>query len=311
MASIVAWALAGADQIGGGAGAEQQADGLDEDRLARAGLAGQDVEAAARTRPRRPRSPQGCGCGGSAACGRNFHRIIRLTAFWTRATLPCLRCPSGALPMLSEASLHTLGTLVLALQVQEGAAPLAGSGNVIELVRETGPVNQAVLVILVLLSDRVVGHHPAEGAGRIASIAAAERARSSTSSAGAAKFSEVQAVCPSLPASPLVGVFQAGYAELNAQFRLTGAASPANPGAPAPRPILKSLAAVDRALLRASAVGGEQAREAGDVPGDHRQRGAVHRALRHGVGHHDHLRPHRRDRVDEPGDRRARASPTR
>ncbi len=30
----------------------------------------------------------------------------------------------------------------------------------------------------------------------------------------------MQAVCPSLPASPLVGVFQAGYAEINAQFRL-------------------------------------------------------------------------------------------
>jgi biopolymer transport protein TolQ len=70
------------------------------------------------------------------------------------------------------------------------------------------------------------------------------------------KFSEVQSVCPSLPASPLVGVFQAGYAELNAQFRITGApATPAaNPPAPAARPTLKSLAAVDRALLRAAAV---------------------------------------------------------
>jgi biopolymer transport protein TolQ len=67
------------------------------------------------------------------------------------------------------------------------------------------------------------------------------------------KFSEVQAVCPSLPASPLVGVFQAGYAELNAQFRLTGGQPAANPAAPAPRPMIKSLTAVDRALLRASA----------------------------------------------------------
>ena len=32
------------------------------------------------------------------------------------------------------------------------------------------------------------------------------------------KFSEVQAVCPTLPASPLVGLFQSGYAELNAQL---------------------------------------------------------------------------------------------
>ena len=34
-----------------------------------------------------------------------------------------------------------------------------------------------------------------------------------------AKFSEVQAVCPSLAHSPLVGMFQAGYAELTAQLR--------------------------------------------------------------------------------------------
>ena len=62
------------------------------------------------------------------------------------------------------------------------------------------------------------------------------------------KFSEVQAVCATLPASPLVGVFQAGYAELNAQFRLSGPQA-ANPAGPAPRPTLKSLTAVDRALL--------------------------------------------------------------
>ena len=33
------------------------------------------------------------------------------------------------------------------------------------------------------------------------------------------KFSEVQSVCPSLHDSPLVGLFQSGYAELNAQLR--------------------------------------------------------------------------------------------
>ncbi|MFM8532475.1 MAG: MotA/TolQ/ExbB proton channel family protein [Acidimicrobiia bacterium] len=68
-----------------------------------------------------------------------------------------------------------------------------------------------------------------------------------------AKFSEVQAVCPSLAESPLVGMFQAGYAELTAQLRLSHPAA-ATPGAPAPRPTLKSLAAVDRALLRASSI---------------------------------------------------------
>jgi len=77
------------------------------------------------------------------------------------------------------------------------------------------------------------------------------------------KFSEVQAVCATLKDSPLVGLFQAGYAELTAQLRLqtppTAAAGspPAAAGSPpaaAARPTLKSLAGVDRALLRASSV---------------------------------------------------------
>jgi biopolymer transport protein TolQ len=73
------------------------------------------------------------------------------------------------------------------------------------------------------------------------------------------KFSEVQAVCGSLKASPLVGLFQAGYAELTTQLRQNApAADPpiagSNPRTPAARPTLKSLTAVDRALLRASVV---------------------------------------------------------
>ena len=71
------------------------------------------------------------------------------------------------------------------------------------------------------------------------------------------RFSEVQAVCGSLAASPLVGLFQAGYAELNAQLRGAGETKP---GAPAPRPTLRSLEAVDRALLRASTTEVAQAR---------------------------------------------------
>ena len=93
---MVAGSVAGADQVGRGAAAQQEADGLDEDRLARPGLAGQGGEARDRARPRRLRSPPGCGCEAYAACRRNFHRIIRLTAYSGRATLPCLRCPSGA-----------------------------------------------------------------------------------------------------------------------------------------------------------------------------------------------------------------------
>ena len=151
--------------------------------------------------------------------------------------------------------MHTLGTLILALQVQaqEGAAPL-GDINVIDIIRGTGRVNLVVLAVLVLLSvvswaiilQKALAYRSIER--QTATFLDVFR-RSS-------KFSEVQSVCPSLPASPLVGVFQAGYAELNAQFRAAGAAQQnvANPAAPAPRPTLKSLAAVDRALLRAAAV---------------------------------------------------------
>ncbi len=50
------------------------------------------------------------------------------------------------------------------------------------------------------------------------------------------KFSEVQAVCRSLGESPLVGLFQAGYAELTAQLRQSAPADasrgPSNPRTP-------------------------------------------------------------------------------
>jgi biopolymer transport protein TolQ len=68
------------------------------------------------------------------------------------------------------------------------------------------------------------------------------------------KFSEVQAVCPGLGESPLVGLFQSGYAELNAQLRSAPAGDPQRPAAAATRPTLKSLDSVDRALLRATTV---------------------------------------------------------
>ena len=151
-----------------------------------------------------------------------------------------------------EASLHTLGFFVLALQVQDGAAPVtSGSRALIDIIAQATLINQAVLAILALLSIaswaiilskswsyRAVAH-------QTATFLAAFRKSS--------KFSEVHAVCATLQASPLVGVFQAGYAELNAQFRLTGSQA-ANPSGPPARPILKSLTAVDRALLRAATV---------------------------------------------------------
>ena len=116
----------------------------------------------------------------------------------------------------------------------------------------TGPVNQSVLALLAVLSVvswAIILHKS------WAYRTAARHTRAFLDVfRKSSKFSEVQAVCTTIPDSPLVGVFQAGYAEINAQLRLAAPAGAGNPAAPAARPILKSLAAVDRALLRASAV---------------------------------------------------------
>ncbi len=146
--------------------------------------------------------------------------------------------------------MYTLGSLVLALQVPDATAPLAGSGDVIRILRETGPINLAVLALLVIFSVAswaIILHKTLSFR-----TSADQTARFLDAFRKSAKFSEVQAVCATLPASPLVGVFQAGYAEMNAQFRITGAQQSEHPSAPGGRPTLKSLEAVDRALIRAA-----------------------------------------------------------
>ena len=152
----------------------------------------------------------------------------------------------------SEASLHTLGMFVLALQVQDGAAPVSsGSRVLVDIITKATVINQAVLAILIVIS--VVSWAIILSKSLAYRKVQRQTAKFLEAFRKSSKFSEVQAVCATLPASPLVGVFQAGYAELNAQFRLGGPQS-ANPSGPAPRPMLKSLPAVDRALLRAATV---------------------------------------------------------
>ena len=151
--------------------------------------------------------------------------------------------------------MRTPGLYALALPLQAlGEAAEAQSAeistDVVSLVLRSGPVAKIVLTILLLFSAVSWG---------IILYKAFQFARADHQSRSfidifrrSSKFSEVQAVCQSLRASPLVGLFQAGYAELNAQLRQ---AQPANPEPKAAaRPLLKSLDAVDRALLRAASV---------------------------------------------------------
>ena len=157
----------------------------------------------------------------------------------------------------SEAGLRTLGYVALSLlQAQGEVAPgSALGGDVLALVSRSSLISKVVLVILLLFSITSWGiilyklwtfNRTARHSKTFLDIFR----RSS-------KFSEVQAVCQSLSASPLAGLFQAGYAELTTQLRQMTTHSAAVGGSPAAvpvRPILKSVTAVDRALLRASTV---------------------------------------------------------
>ncbi|MEW5982449.1 MAG: MotA/TolQ/ExbB proton channel family protein [Acidobacteriota bacterium] len=126
-------------------------------------------------------------------------------------------------------------------------------GGVVDLVVRSGPVAQFVLLLLAAFS--VVSW-----AIILAKLWQIHRAKGQTDRfldifRRSSKFSEVHAICRTFEASPLVGIFQAGYAELNTQLKHTqGATQSSSPGASSVRPTLRSLPAVDRALLRAAAV---------------------------------------------------------
>jgi biopolymer transport protein TolQ len=151
--------------------------------------------------------------------------------------------------------LRTFGFVTLAFQAQ--GTPDSGPGGVdfVKLIADANWLSKSVLLILLLFSAvswgiilyKVWQYRRAErDTGMFLQVF-----RKST------KFSEVQSVSASVARSPLVGIFQAGYAELNSQLRhppskgATGHEEPKPPVAAA-RPTLRSLDAVDRALLRAT-----------------------------------------------------------
>jgi biopolymer transport protein TolQ len=154
--------------------------------------------------------------------------------------------------------LRTPGSPAIALLLQGvgNLLPTNSGSALLEILANTSPISKAVLIILAIYSVGswgVILHK----------FWVFRRTRRQTASflevfRRSSKFSEVQAVCASLNDSPLVGLFQAGYAELTAQLRQGSAGDspvvPTNPHGSAGRPTLKSIAGVDRALMRASAV---------------------------------------------------------
>jgi biopolymer transport protein TolQ len=151
-------------------------------------------------------------------------------------------------------SVYALAHLAQAAQPVTGAGELSTSTDIVRLVAEATPLAKVVLLILLLFSAISWGII-------LYKIWVFRRAERETATfldvfRRSSKFSEVQAVCPTLSRSPLVGLFQSGYTELNAQLRATqGQLSDGpKPGVAVGRPTLKSLDAVDRALLRATTV---------------------------------------------------------
>lgn len=123
-------------------------------------------------------------------------------------------------------------------------ASTAFSGGVLELLHRAGFVARLVLLTLAVFSlvswAIIVYKGLVLRQARSQSLTFLQVFRKST------KFSEVNSVCSQLRASPLVGVFQAGYLELNQQVR---GAAPA-----APRPTVRSFESLSRALVRAATV---------------------------------------------------------
>ena len=144
-----------------------------------------------------------------------------------------------------EVSLPCAFTVLALLQGQ--AAPPAGAAesDLVSLLLRSSPLSQGVLLILLIFSATswgIVFYKTWQF----------QRARRQTSSfleifRRSSKFSEVQAVCRTLADSPLVGIFQAGYAELTAQLKANPPAPASVEGRPqtaAARPTLRSLDAL-------------------------------------------------------------------
>lgn len=130
--------------------------------------------------------------------------------------------------------------LVPLVLAQTGVFSRGASGLVAEVLR-SGPVGVAVLLSLLLFS--LVSWAIIVYKGLALRQAYAHSTTFLDVFRRSNKFSEVNSVCAQLKASPLVGVFQAGYLEVNQQVRGAGGAV---------RPTVRSLESLSRALVRAA-----------------------------------------------------------
>ncbi len=122
------------------------------------------------------------------------------------------------------------------------------SVNIVKLFLQAGPTAKAVLGTLALFSL-------ASWTIIIAKLWSFSRAESDSRGflshfRKSRKFADVLGICDRFPASPLVGIFKAGYAELDQQVKAGREVAPSDTG----RLFVKSLAGIERALERAAGV---------------------------------------------------------
>lgn len=143
--------------------------------------------------------------------------------------------------------------IALLLQPEEISETSNGfGGGIFELVARSSFINQAVLALLLVFSIT-------SWAIIILKLREFRRVETDTKTfirifRKSNRLSEVHSVCKSLSMSPLAGVFQAGYTELNSQLRQNESATTPPADTSAPRSGLRSFEALDRSLLRASNV---------------------------------------------------------
>jgi biopolymer transport protein TolQ len=143
---------------------------------------------------------------------------------------------SQTLTQLREVSL-----LVAPLLAQ--AQSEAFSGGVAGLIAESGWVARSVLATLLVFS--LVSWAIIVYKGLVLHRARAQSDTFLRVFRKSTKFSEVNSVSHQLKASPLVGVFQAGYVEVNQQVRSAH-------GDTSERPVVRSLESLSRSLARAA-----------------------------------------------------------
>lgn len=131
------------------------------------------------------------------------------------------------------------------------STPAGHSTSVVQLFLQAGPMAKVIFAVLALMSIgswaimiskalqfRKADHHGAEF------LEIFRRSK---------RFSEVNAVASRLAGTPMVGLFQAGYAEIDAQVK-AAQEEPRNGGNPATSFRVKSLDGVERSLRRAIGV---------------------------------------------------------